>query len=406
MKINTSNFIQKASKKITKLFALVFFGVLFFQTSQAQNTIEMAEATVKPNDPNYILKKAIERIPQNYATEAINMNGFYRETIQQDEKFVQLTEAVCDFYYTPYNESLNLKKAYQSYYKNTEYLVSNTFVEGRWFDELTHANDQAKIVEIRANDAKFENQLQTSISGGPAGLLAYDKVKYNTYFMSVGQNKVFHKVYKNYEDDYNYQLDDIANMNGQEIYIISFAPKKKTNENLFEGEIWIEKESMAIISMVYSAVNQDENYQFNANQVKHIKHTVKVDYQNQNGKWFLNQIQVNDQVSILDKKTKQTLATFTTGSELKINQIKTENVVKFNDDEVFVNALNNHLYEKTNDYNEAFWNNFENTDGFVAMKESIKTNFERNGNLKTQFATKKNIVNQDNVSVRGAKNHK
>ncbi len=65
--------------------------------------IPIKEIIVKPLDPEYIVEKAIDNIPNNYETVPNLMTAFYRETIRKNRSYVSIGEAVVEIFKAPYN---------------------------------------------------------------------------------------------------------------------------------------------------------------------------------------------------------------------------------------------------------------------------------------------------------------
>jgi hypothetical protein len=65
--------------------------------------IQIKEIVVKPLDPIYILTKALESIPANYDRKPALYMGFFRESTQQDNKNISLSEAIISVYKEPLN---------------------------------------------------------------------------------------------------------------------------------------------------------------------------------------------------------------------------------------------------------------------------------------------------------------
>ena len=80
----------------------------FLNIKLEQKVYDLSEVDVKPKDALEIVKQAIAKIPENYPTEPINMEGFYREMTFENDTCVEMAEAACEFYYRPYNETFDM----------------------------------------------------------------------------------------------------------------------------------------------------------------------------------------------------------------------------------------------------------------------------------------------------------
>ena len=68
----------------------------------SQMLSEIVVAYVKPPKPEKIIKTAIKNTSKNYSSNAVIYNSLYRETLQENDTFIQLNEAFVNTYYTGY----------------------------------------------------------------------------------------------------------------------------------------------------------------------------------------------------------------------------------------------------------------------------------------------------------------
>ncbi len=67
------------------------------------NTVQLQEVLVSLDDPETILKAAMQRIEKNYQQQPELMRCFYRETARRGSRFISVAEAVVDMYKTDYS---------------------------------------------------------------------------------------------------------------------------------------------------------------------------------------------------------------------------------------------------------------------------------------------------------------
>ncbi|MGM0377179.1 MAG: carboxypeptidase-like regulatory domain-containing protein, partial [Bacteroidota bacterium] len=70
----------------------------------AQTTVELPEVLVKHVEPGQIMKQVVRNKKRNYASDPLILTAFFRETIKQDEVFVDVSEAVIEIFKPPYSK--------------------------------------------------------------------------------------------------------------------------------------------------------------------------------------------------------------------------------------------------------------------------------------------------------------
>jgi hypothetical protein len=83
--------------------------------SLVSRAIEMEEVTVVNREARKIVEEAIDRIGSNYSDRPIMLTGFYRETIQKRNTYIDIAEAVTEIHRTsyagvPYSDRVRLVK--------------------------------------------------------------------------------------------------------------------------------------------------------------------------------------------------------------------------------------------------------------------------------------------------------
>lgn len=355
--------------------------------SLSSKTFYIDEIQIKPKVASEVVIEAIDNIPNNYSKANINFSAYYRELMQENNKYIWMADAACDFYLSPYgNDYYNIESIKQFY-------DASTFRQGAkgcplwqiYDNSLTDPNDQVKIIESRSSDNLSQSISKFDIMGGPMGLLALDKVNYNLAFLSKGQVK-----------KYVYHIDTITNYLDRRIYIISFNTIKK-QYMAYKGKLYIDALSKAIIKIEYesdlSKTNKRSSFKidrydyYNSKRIRdyinYNKQEVTIEYRLIDSVWYLNYIKESREIDYTYKKENIT-QTIKTNRELLVNNIITNNVVKFKPDEIFKNNISSVLFENNLTYNEKFWNHYNL---ILASKEldSIKKDLEENTKLSEQF---------------------
>lgn len=172
-------------------------------------SIRLREILVKPSDPKYILEQFRNNIARNYAEEPQLMVTFYRETARQDGAYVGVWEAVMEILKPPYK------------YSEPERV---RFVKGR-----------------KADLNRKPKQVYLKIQGGPLGINTLDVVKNLETFLD-----------PEYEYLYQYRIEQPELINGRITWIIRFDRVTETDFPCFNGKIWIDADSYALVGAEYS----------------------------------------------------------------------------------------------------------------------------------------------------------
>jgi len=172
-------------------------------------SFNLHEVLVKPVDPKAILKQFRDHIESNYTIEPQLMVTFYRETARQDGSYVGVWEAAMEILKPPYNEN---------------YAERVRFIKGRKAD----FNHKPKEVFLK-------------VQGGPLGINSLDVVKNPETFLD-----------PEYEYLYQYRLEQPEIIDGRITWIVRFDRVAETDFPCFNGKLWIDADSYALVGAEYS----------------------------------------------------------------------------------------------------------------------------------------------------------
>lgn len=172
-------------------------------------SIKLREILVKPTDPKYILQQFREHIKKNYPEEPQLMVTFYRETARQDDDYVGIWEAAMEILKSPYQD-------------NSPDRVR--FLKGRKAD----LNRKPKEVYLK-------------VQGGPLSINSLDVVKNLETFLD-----------PEYEPLYQYRFEQPEIINGRITWIIRFNRVAETDFPCFNGRVWIDSDSYALLAAEFS----------------------------------------------------------------------------------------------------------------------------------------------------------
>jgi len=276
--------------------------ILLSNLKSEKNTISLiASATrlpeiniVLPNNAKSLVIKALRKKKENNLNDRVIMTGFYRETIKKRKKNVSLAEAIVNIYKQPYT---SVKK------------------------------DVIKLYKARkSTDYKKLDTLALKLQGGPFNPLYIDLMKYPEYMFT---------------DDimsfYNFSFGQSTIINEKPVYVINFKQRKDVAEPLYYGKLYIDTNTLAIISASYNLNVENKELTSNLFVKKRPKDVFvyptvaayRVDYREKNGKWYYGYSNVNLTFKI-KRKGKWFNSIYSLSSEMavtdwKLNTIK-ENV--------------------------------------------------------------------------------
>lgn len=167
--------------------------------------LTLQEAVVYAQDPYIILGRALDRISENYPAKAELMETFYRESIRKRNKYIYISEAVSRMYKGPYRD------------------------EVLWRDRVAVTKSRM-LVSPRPSDT-----LSVKVLGGPTQCVLLDLVKDRTVLLNDRELS-----------NYNLEMDLPVTIGDRVHYAIRLRPGAVAEYALYEGVIYIDKETFAI----------------------------------------------------------------------------------------------------------------------------------------------------------------
>ena len=173
------------------------------------SSVTLSTVSVHPKDPDMLMRAILSRRADNYNLEQNKMTVFYRETIKKNKTYVSLSEAVLDVYKQP-------------------------VLSGRM--------DQAEISKARKNtDYTKLDTVTFKLQGGPYTSLMLDIIK--------NPEEIF-------TDDmvgnYQFTIENITKIGERLMYVIDFQQHTYIEEPLYFGKLYVDTESLAILSATFS----------------------------------------------------------------------------------------------------------------------------------------------------------
>ena len=217
--------------------------------------VVLKEVVVNAMDGNKLFTNVLNNRSKNYGDSAIQMIGFYRESIKKRRTYVSVLESIIDIKKMPFSSS---------------------------------EQDQVNILMGRKNaDYARLDTVNFKLEGG---FLSVEKVDITKDPSNIFSEDAF--------ELYNFRFEDITQINDKQVLIISFKQKSTIEdpEPMYSGKLFIDAKSLAIISA---------NFQLNVENRKKAtliftrkkpngvviyptEVSYQVDYRQQNGKWIFS----------------------------------------------------------------------------------------------------------------------
>lgn len=284
-------------------------------------SIRIREVKVTSTTPEKLLNNIRENRSKNYSSQPRLLTAFYRETVQQDEKYINVSEAVIEILKSPY---------------------VNTF-----------RNDLVRLVKGRQSpDFQPFTWLNFKLQGGPYTITKLDVVKTVETFID-----------EKYQELYKYNISDVIWYNDRPVYILEFQPITSEFYPNYVGELFVDRETFAIVHASFH-FNRKGLKQAAGILIKRKPSRVKakptyvkyeVDYQLYQGKWHLKTARASVKIKIRSRKDKVN-SEFHSVSDLLITNIESTDLKRFTRQEVF--SQRDIFVEMIDSYDPAYWENY------------------------------------------------
>lgn len=344
-----------------------------------------------------LVENAIKNIKNNYVSETSNLDVFYRESLYENEKLIELNESLNLMIYTGYPQKGYVKKSWRAYWKDEQ---KQNSIKGdllcvgtpQFFKYYNTVKDKCYVKSKRVSRNWSPHKIKAYIYGGPLALTAVDKVKYQADFLDK-------KLLKKYE----YYRKEAVMIDSILCIAVGFKPisnlknvsqswDKKVEFPLYSGTIYISREDFTIVKFECQFARNNRTTRYVITEPWQMfpgAIALEVNYKQQNsGKWLLNNV-----------KTQQT---FKKNSSLKWkiheNYICTRELfVQGIDDYDEANLDENDLLRDINRamlrwfpvaYNRDLWSEFDEQKSFK-ISDKAQKEIEAQMSLTDQFSSKK-----------------
>jgi hypothetical protein len=298
-------------------------------------SIELNEVIVEHFEPKTLIRNALFKIDRNYSTTPQMQLGFYRETSQQNNDYIVISEAVLKIF----------KAAYDHNYQTDKVIV--------------YKSRKSPFV-------KTMDTVQYKLQGGIYNSLMIDIAKSPASFIS-----------EDYFDMYNYKFEGLTKYNDGAVYVVSFDQKPDVHYPLYKGKMYIDAKSLAFVKaefcispygLIYatSMLIRKSSSKIRA---KVLDANYLVSYTNQDSIWQLHHVREEIKIRVR-KKLSFFNSNYHSVSELVITDADTIKVTRFRNSEI---VKPNHVFaEATSYYDEGFWGKFNFIQPEISLEEAYR----------------------------------
>ncbi|MDN5200974.1 M1 family aminopeptidase [Fulvivirgaceae bacterium BMA10] len=323
------------------------------EISLQQNTVELQEVVVKPEDPLNLLKEAIRKIPENYDTSSTVLSGNYKMSSLLEDKNIRYTEAFIDIF----------KRPYQTYSEDNNFLGDSIHLR------------EARIKRNEIEDWKLRV------------MLPWEKSLYmlenRDIVKEFGSKK---NAFQRFIKSYLFDIEKMLMINGRHTYMISLKPKKNKKNTYWNGHIYLDEETKAFVKFdlvstpkMFKKLRADIGYIIISKlyKVKYKQGEWKesVSYQLIGDKWHFKEVNSSKQFLVSSKKREMDLAPVNVNLHYRTNDVKSN--IAFSDTVDFLNPKEPEwMAEKSmvDKYRASFWSKLDKERGVMPSGAFITKN--------------------------------
>ena len=322
------------------------------ELSKDGNKIKLYEAVTELSavsisafkDAEKLVRKVFKEKNNNVQNESVYMTAFYRETIKRRNRNVSLTEAVVNILKQPHTSS---------------------------------QRDAIKLGKARKRtDYKRLDTVSVKLQGGPFSTIYLDIMKYPEYIFTdetIGS--------------YAFSFDEPSSINNRNVYVVNFRPRNNGLNLNYNGKLYIDTQSLALVSAEYNLDVSNKNKTKNLLVKKKPRDVIvypleanyKVDYKAKNGKWYYSysnlrlKFKVNKKREIFNKVYTLSSEMAVTDWEINTKDIKIRNKDRLRPTVIITDAISG--FSDPNFWGE--YNLIEPDKSIESAIEKIRKNIEK-----------------------------
>jgi len=301
-----------------------------------EKSVQLPEVLVKHVKPDRIMAEVVRNKDRNYATDPLILTSFFRESIQQDDEYVDVSEAVIEIFKPPYSREF--------------------------------AQERVRFVKGRKGEFSGDMELiNLKLQGGPFLFSRVDIVRQGGFLPDKQGNS-----------KYAYSYEGMAYEHGRHVFVVGFEPHDDTGELLYEGEIRVDEETFAVVGasfqMTSKTIRKSREYLIQRDSRRYRTRPIfaryEIDYRPWDDKWVLNNVRGEVSMRIVDRK-KRIRTVFRTVSELLVTDLRPGNRKEFRWSDSFKSDYV--LSDQIESYDPDFWSRYN----IISPDQSVEKIFQK-----------------------------
>jgi len=353
-------------------------------------SFSLATFEVKPDiKAHIIVKRAVRAAKKNYVRVEGSQKGFYREVVYENGAARLLNECALDRWCSAYPQKRLDKQVFNAFWDHFHSVAKFDLPVGygefaQHWPLFTTGKDQVNLLATRSSAqayiagerVKFGNPF-----GGPMDLLAMDNLKYQRHFLNP---KLFER--------YAYEHGDKTTINGVVCYAIHFRPKgqilryhhvwnKKDRAAFYEGVMYISVEDLVVVRAICRSVFDPAvvGYKTNHRYIDQLGYTYTVNYQPTPDGYVLANVTYEAAYNFHDPNN----VSIKLRRELYVAPPQANEFDHLSSDEFPWRYMT--LRQFNTSYEAQFWEEFEETNLYVSLREQDVTSLTRDLPLSKQY---------------------
>ncbi len=260
-----------------------------------EKVVQLDNLIVTPLSPTDYIKRAVKKIPQNYARNPYGSQGYYREFFVENGDFINGVEGVFRSYFPSSVDTVD-NQHQLILYRQVDDLRNIAFAK-RWIDKRQEKEiKKAARKDEEPEDFDLTNEIRNGF-GGPDNILTMD--------LSNGDEDCLDSTQFN---KFRYELANGITYRGRDLLVINFETKRIVDHTRQKGRIYIDLETDAFVAIDYEgeavvpAIIRPLLFTFGL-KVENPQFVKKVRYQLVGDHWFPENFQWSVDVNLVKRYT-------------------------------------------------------------------------------------------------------
>jgi len=323
---------------------------------------QLPSIVVNVPNPLDLIRKAVNKIPENYPAFPFRLTGFYRLYGTRERKIIDLSEAVFHIYSDGYSGKTNQFR----------------LVKSRLDKDLT----------------AFNGSDQINMGWKPAGITSFDFVNNPSDWEFLSKEAA---------NEYKFSYKGLVDYNGREAFLIIFEEKEGVKKSLNNGRLFLGADDLAFLEVDLTRNQQGLKYydewgrmqrlflSMSHISIKLLSDTISISYRKNGTKYYLNHVSANANYYVAGGNKHYLLNPLSVKTNYLVTSIDTAEVQPFSKDEVMkdkasIEAWAKVLNETTDspdksDTTDQFWGSYNLIEAEFNVDSAIRVIQANNSTL-------------------------